>query len=220
MDQMQHNQNFEYREDIGQWLPSRVADMKVLVAIAFVIIIGIGAVKAGAAETWHGLKVEPENSCSTYDSEDYGYNRNAILSMIWLRVGSLYSPYDNMIYTHDQVDVEHRVARHQAHVSGMCLADKHIKTAFAQDLNNLTVATHHMNRVEKSDKDAAGFVPPANRCHFIIAVVRTKCQWGLSVDPAERDAMDGVLQHCPWIEMADCQFSSIKERIFGTGWRT
>ena len=151
---------------------------------------------AHAAEDWKGLPVAPESECSPYDERDYTYDRHRDLIRIWREVGAFFSPYDEMIYPPTKVDIEHRVSRHQAHVSGMCADDKAHRRAFASDPDNQTIAERKLNRVAKGDKDAAGWLPAKNRCHFAISIVQTKCKWGLSVDEAERDALQSVLAKC------------------------
>jgi len=45
-----------------------------------------------------------------------------------------------------ETDIEHMVALHQAHHSGLCTAERETKRTFAGDLPNLTLAAPEVNR--------------------------------------------------------------------------
>ena len=90
-------------------------------------------------------------------------------------------------------DVEHIVALAEAHDSGLP-AERML--AFSGDQLNLTVAMPRENRVVKSDKDAAGYLPPRNRCWFAGRVLDVKARWGLTVDAVEADALLAALDGC------------------------
>ena len=171
---------------------------------------------AGADAEWRGLTMEPESMCSPYDPRGYRYDRQRILVHMWDSVGAFFSPYDNTVYKVTEVDVEHRVARHQAHVSGMCARTVEERSAFAMDVRNLTVAESNLNRSIKGDKDAAEWVPAENRCHFAISVLRVKCAWGLSVDQAEAKALDAIIVgECPAIgaHVGQCQRNEVRDSV-------
>ena len=161
-----------------------------------VALMACVAVEALARADWRGIPVEPESECSPYDDGDYSYDRESIASGWWIHVGVFASPYDGEIHAYEDVDLEHRVARHQAHVSGLCKRPKSDRRKFAKDPLNITWATPEINRVEKGDKDAAGWMPAKNRCHFAALVAHVKCLWSLSVDEAEAEALEGVLSGC------------------------
>ena len=91
------------------------------------------------------------------------------------------------------VDVEHIVALAEAHDSGLAPAQM---LAFSGDPLNLTVAMPRENRIAKSAKDAAGYIPPRNRCWFAGRVLNVKSRWGLTVDPVEAVALIGALAGC------------------------
>ena len=50
-----------------------------------------------------------------------------------------------------------------------------------------------MNRSQKSDRDAAGWMPDRHARWFAERLVRVKLEYGLSVDRAERDALEALL---------------------------
>ena len=91
------------------------------------------------------------------------------------------------------VDVEHIVALAEAHDSGLAPAQM---LAFSGDPMNLTVAAPRENRIAKSAKDAADYLPPHNRCWFSGRVLAVKLRWGLTVDAAEAIALIGALKGC------------------------
>ena len=91
------------------------------------------------------------------------------------------------------VDVEHIVALAEAHDSGLAPAQM---LAFSGDPLNLTVAMPRENRIAKSAKDAADYLPPRNRCWFAGRVLDVKSRWGLTVDAIEAIALIGALEGC------------------------
>ena len=161
----------------------------ILVA-GLLVVLGAAAL---AQPTWRGLVVADESECAPYDSNDYRYDRDSIMLHIWMQTGAFFSPYDDRVYDIKEVDVEHRVSRHQAHVSGLCEGSAQMKLAFARDPHNLTVAEKHLNREVKGDKDAAGWLPPKNQCHFAAMSVFVKCAWRLTVDGHEAAVLEDVL---------------------------
>ena len=64
---------------------------------------------------------------------------------------------------------------------------------FAGDLWNLTVADPSVNR-SKGDRDAGEWIPDRNRGWFRRRVLIVKSKYSLSVDPAERDALERILR--------------------------
>ena len=90
-------------------------------------------------------------------------------------------------------DVEHIVALSEAHDSGLP-PDRML--AFSGDPLNLTVAAPRENRNIKSDKDAAEYLPPRNRCWFAGRVLDVKARWGLTVDADEAAALIRALDGC------------------------
>ena len=156
--------------------------------------------------TWCGLTVEPESRCSEYNrARDYRYSP----SIEWRiaeaagyeadRAGWLDRPFPSPYTAHVFVrslrdtDIEHIVAAAEAHDSGLCRADRETRTAFARDLQNLTLALPSVNRYAKSDADAAAWLPEINREWYVSTIVAVKRKYGLSIDEAERDALAEIL---------------------------
>ena len=153
--------------------------------------------------TWRGLTVEAEDDCAAsdpYDRDDYAYPQSReqdIQNEIGATAGGWYGMYEARIFASGtETDIEHIVAAAEAHRSGLCGRTAEDKEAFANDLNNLTLASADLNRNEKSDKDAAEWLPPNARCWFARTVVFVKQTHDLSVDEAEREELERVLNAC------------------------
>ena len=71
-----------------------------------------------------------------------------------------------------------------------------MKAQFAQNLNNLTLASPSINRHQKSDKDFAEWVPDENVCWFAATIVHVKAKYGLSIDTREAVALLIALSKC------------------------
>ena len=61
------------------------------------------------------------------------------------------------------------------------------------DLGNLRIADPIVNRSQKSDRDAAGWMPDRHGRWLAERVIAVKLEYGLSVDRAERDALEALL---------------------------
>ncbi len=122
-------------------------------------------------ERWRGLLVAAEHRCAPYRSDEYAYPQ-AVEDDIIQRLGGLFSPYTNEVFhSKRDTDIEHVVARSEAHDSGLCRADAATKRRFSRDLLNLTLASPRVNRNQKGAKDAAEWQPEANQCWFAQTVV-------------------------------------------------
>ena len=152
--------------------------------------------------TWRGLTIAPEERCASYDSDDYRYPQSVETEIV-RALGGIYSPYtcESFDSTWD-TDIEHIVARSEAHDSGLCSADAETRTRFARDLINLTLASPDLNRRQKVAHDAAEWVPDQNRCWFAERVVDVRLRYGLTIDQAEADALDRILTNCQSTELS------------------
>ena len=93
-----------------------------------------------AQTTWRGLVVAPEQRCSPYDADDYRYPQS-VEDRIVAGLGGVYGPYTGRWFAStSDTDIEHMVARSEAHDSGLCAADLATRRRFATDLLNLTLA--------------------------------------------------------------------------------
>jgi len=157
-------------------------------------------------ELYRGVRVAPENRCSLYDSDDYSYPQS-VEDQIVAGIGKIYSPYTGECFaTTRETDIEHIVARSEAHDSGMCAASAATKRAFARDLINLTLASPSVNRFQKSDKDVAQWLPSLNACWFVARTLEVRRKYDLTIDRREADAAERVLSMCASTDMIvqDC----------------
>ena len=160
------------------------------------IIVLAAIVPALAQTTWRGLEVAPENRCSAYSSGDYSY-RSSLEDDLVAMLGGVYSPYTGEWFdSKAKTDIEHIVARSEAHDSGLCSASVEARREFAGDPLNLTLADPVTNRDRKSDKDAAEWLPELNRCWFANRVLKVKLKYQLSVDRDEAEALEAILAGC------------------------
>ena len=177
---------------------------------AVLIVIGavttIDRVPGGGAlhaqqTSWRGLVVAPERRCTPYDADDYRYPQS-VEDRIFDELGGVYGPYTGRWFaSKTETDIEHMVARSEAHDSGLCAADPATRRRFASDLLNLTLAGPRVNRYEKVAHDAAEWLPAQNRCWFAARVVAVRQRYGLTIDPREADALDQVLAGCASTEL-------------------
>lgn len=146
--------------------------------------------------TWRGLRVVAEQRCSTYDSDDYSYPQSLEDNII-AELGGIWSPYTLEVFeSQRETDIEHIVARSEAHDSGGCAWSLARRRDFSRDLRNVTLSEPTLNRQIKAGKDAAEWLPPENRCWFADRVIRVRQAWGLTIDRREADALDDVLAGC------------------------
>ena len=152
-------------------------------------------------DTWRGLTIAPEERCSDYDSADYRYSQS-LEAQIVESLGGVYGPYTGTWFeSTSETDIEHMVARSEAHDSGLCAADADRRREFADDLLNLTLASPSVNRHQKSDNDAAEWLPDLNECWYVDRVVQVRQKYDLTIDQAEADAIDDVLAGCASVEI-------------------
>ena len=153
-------------------------------------------------ERWRGLTVAAEHRCSPYRSDEYAYPQ-AVEDDIIQRLGGLFSPYTGEVFdSKGDTDIEHVVARSEAHDSGLCRADAATRRAFSRDLLNLTLTSPRVNRNQKGAKDAAEWQPDTNQCWFAQTVVDVRRAYRLTIDRREAAALDRILVGCSSTEMA------------------
>ena len=154
------------------------------------------------AETWRGLKVCDERPRDGYARDAFGTGYSSLEDEIIAALpptmkanGQVYTPYSCLAFDITAngtaaTDIEHIVALAETHDSG--IADER-RRDIASDLDNLTIADPTVNRSQKSDRDAAEWMPARHGAWFAERVIQVKLEYGLSVDPAERDALDALL---------------------------
>ena len=152
--------------------------------------------EAGSEERWRGLVVAPECLCMPYYPDHYDYPQE-LEAQIVERLSEARSPYDGARFKSlKESDIEHIVARSEAHDSGLCAASLEVRERFARDLDNLTLAIPELNRYDKVAKDAAGWLPDLNRCWFAHTVITVRQKYELTIDQLEADALEAVLEGC------------------------
>ena len=184
--------------------------------------------------TWMGLRVCEEGGREGYDRDAFGsaYSslEDEIIEALPKSDGQVYTPYTCTLFEiradgTAATDIEHIVALAEAYDSG--LAESQFRT-FAGDIDNLTIADPTVNRRQKSDRDAGEWEPPENRGWFAARVVAVKQKYGLSVNAAERDALQAMLSSDPsrTIACGDGQAESegpthyFPHLAVGAGWQT
>lgn len=151
--------------------------------------------------TWRGITLAPEHRCSAYNPDEYRYSQSVELRIVDAQ-GGIYGPYTGTWFDSIRdTDIEHIVARSEAHDSGLCAAGNETRAAFASDLLNLTLASPSVNRHQKIDKDAAEWLPELNRCWYVDRIIQVRLEYGLTIDRAEAAAIDAVLATCDSTEM-------------------
>ena len=185
--------------------PPRPARAAVLGALALLSACGGNPTGPGPVDptpgsddrqVWRGLTVADEHRCSPYDAGDYRHPASVEDDVV-ARLGGIFSPYTCETFASTrETDVDHIVARSEAHDSGLCGADAATRARFGADLRNLTLAAPALNRHEKSGKDAADWVPDRNRCWFAQTVVDVRRSYDLTIDEAEMRALERILAGC------------------------
>ncbi|MFF5936588.1 HNH endonuclease family protein [Streptomyces sp. NPDC012508] len=177
-------------------------------------------VSAAAARTYlASLTVKAEGSSSGYSRDLFPHwitqsgacnTREVVLKRDGVNVvqdsscaavsGSWYSEYDGATWTAAaDLDIDHVVALSEAWRSGANAWTTAKRQQFANDLTRpqLIAVTDNVNQA-KGDLDPAEWMPSrtAYRCTYARAWVHVKYYWGLSVDSAEKSALQSVLNGC------------------------
>ncbi|WP_327246610.1 HNH endonuclease family protein [Streptomyces sp. NBC_01320] len=114
--------------------------------------------------------------------------------------GSWYSQYDGATWTAaSDLDIDHMVPLAEAWRSGASSWTTAQRQSFANDLTRpqLIAVTDNVNQ-SKSDQDPAEWLPSrtAYRCTYVRAWVHVKHYYNLTVDSAEKSALQSVLNGC------------------------
>ncbi|MFG3003837.1 HNH endonuclease family protein [Streptomyces calvus] len=114
--------------------------------------------------------------------------------------GSWYSPYDGATWSAaSDVDIDHLVPLAEAWDSGADAWTTSRRQSFANDLTRpqLLAVTDNVNQA-KGDQDPATWMPSRTsyHCVYVRAWVQVKYYYGLSVDSAEKSALQGYLAGC------------------------
>ncbi|MFI5745986.1 HNH endonuclease family protein [Streptomyces sp. NPDC051644] len=114
--------------------------------------------------------------------------------------GSWYSEYDGATWTAAaDLDIDHMVPLAEAWRSGASSWTTAQRQAYANDLTRpqLIAVTDNVNQ-SKGDQDPATWLPSrtAYQCTYVRAWVHVKHYYNLSVDSAEKSALQSVLNGC------------------------
>lgn len=115
--------------------------------------------------------------------------------------GSWLSRYDGVRFTTaSSLDIDHMVPLKEAWISGASSWSSSRRQDFANDLGDgrsLIAVSASTNR-SKSDQDPDSWLPPSTsyRCTYVSDWIAVKYRWGLSVDSAEKSALQDVLAGC------------------------
>lgn len=144
---------------------------------------------------YFGVLVAPENDCSDYRSIDY--NHLPKLDVFKAEeIGGIYGAYEDTCFDdYTDVDIEHMVAKREAHHSGLCDADIQTRIDFANDLENVALASPSVNR-GKSTKDPDSWLPENNQCWYVWQWLHVKRKYHLTIDQEEKNAIATVLRDC------------------------
>ncbi|MFF7339037.1 HNH endonuclease family protein [Streptomyces sp. NPDC008163] len=114
--------------------------------------------------------------------------------------GSWYSEYDGATWTAaSDLDIDHMVPLAEAWRSGASSWTTAQRQSYANDLTRpqLIAVTDNVNQ-SKGDQDPASWMPPraAYKCTYVRAWIHVKHYYNLSVDSAEKSALQSALSGC------------------------
>ncbi|MEV0431383.1 HNH endonuclease family protein [Micromonospora sp. NPDC050495] len=114
--------------------------------------------------------------------------------------GRWYSPYDGATWTAaSDVDIDHVVPLAEAWRSGASSWTTSRRQSFANDLTRpqLIAVTDNVNQA-KGDQDPSTWQPPLSsyRCTYSKMWITVKYSWGLSLQSAEKSALQSMLNTC------------------------
>jgi hypothetical protein len=116
--------------------------------------------------------------------------------------GSWYSYYDGVTRTSaSQISIDHVVALAEAWRSGASSWTTSRREAFANDVTGpqLIAVTTEVNS-SKGDSDPSAWKPPrtSSYCGYSKFWIHTKYRWGLSLQSAEKSALQSMLNTCSY----------------------
>ncbi|WP_329018134.1 HNH endonuclease family protein [Streptomyces sp. NBC_00690] len=145
--------------------------------------------------------ITQSGSCNTREVVLKRDGRNVVQNASCAAVsGTWYSEFDGATWTAaSDVDIDHIVPLAEAWRSGASSWTTARRQSFANDLTGpqLIAVTDNVNQA-KGDKDPAEWLPPrtAYRCVYVRMWVQVKHTYGMSVDTAEKSALQSVLGGC------------------------
>lgn len=160
------------------------------------ILCALSCATQAESKTWRGLVVAPEVRCSSYEAQDYAHPPWLEDVMIFGMSGRIYAPYTRTDFTSaEETEIDHLVAKSEAHDSGLCKASRETRRHFASDPRNMILAARETNR-EKGSKDASEWLPEENRCWFAKTNLDVRLTYGLTIDAEEKEALEQIISDC------------------------
>ena len=144
------------------------------------------------------LRVAPERRCKPYNERAYTYPSMELKHRL-LAFQPLISPYTGRVFgSLHAADLEHIVARAEAHDSGACGWGPARRHAFVRDPLNQTFASPAVNRWQKRSDDVAEWRPElvGSWCWMANRVIHTKVKYRLTADSLEVAALKEMLATC------------------------
>lgn len=188
---------------LGAWVaaapPADAATRKPAVQLLESLPVSSTAADGYDRELFRHWTTVPGTGCSTRQVVLIDERRSGTARGCSVAGGTWVSAYDNAQVTNPRtLDIDHMVPLKEAWVSGAWRWTPATRTAYANDLGygmSLLAVTASTNR-SKGDRDPAQWLPAANRCAYAKGWVGVKYRWRLSVDPAEKSALQRVLRGC------------------------
>ncbi len=113
--------------------------------------------------------------------------------------GRWFSYYDRVSWTDTgRVDIDHMVPLAEAWDSGAGSWTTSVRQSYANDLGDsrsLVGVTDSVNQT-KGDQDPAEWLPTYDNCRYLREWVAVKHRWRLSVDSAEKSALQSLASGC------------------------
>jgi Protein of unknown function (DUF1524) len=113
--------------------------------------------------------------------------------------GRWFSYYDRVSWTDtSRIDIDHMVPLAEAWDSGARNWTTAQRQSYANDLGDyrpLVGVTDSVNQ-SKGDQDPAQWLPTYDKCRYLREWVAVKLRWRLTVDTAERNAMNSLKSSC------------------------
>ena len=153
------------------------------------------AKESAALETWNDLTVAAERRCSTYRPNDYKRQNVTVAQVARSQDGKNIGPFEAVQPDSKTLVIGRFVAPSEAHDSGLCAAGDEARAAFRSDVQNFVLMTKSTSS-SKGARDAAEWTPDKNECWFAQRVVEIRQQYALTIDPRERNTLDGILANC------------------------
>ena len=146
-----------------------------------------------ARKDWHERWSDKDNDCRNLRHELLFY-RSLVEPTLsadgcWVVRGLWRDSYTGKLHHKPrEMQVDHRVALKEAHISGGWKWERKLQRAFAEDTSNLVITYGRINQ-EKGAKDFAQWIPTINACQYLRAFVATKEKWRLTLDANEQAAL-------------------------------